>query len=125
MITHPLFVNIPVSDQDRALQFYVETLGFELVGDTPMGPDEGAPRWIQVAPPEGQTHLVLYTPEGSEDLVGRFSPVWLQTDDLDATYAALRAKGVEFPTEPQQADWDPSMRWAQLRDPDGNVFGLS
>ncbi len=122
MITHPLFVNIPVSDQDRALDFYVNVLGFELTGDTPMGDGQ---RWITVQPPKGETHFVLFTPDGAEDLVGRFAPVWMQTDDLDATYEELSAKGVEFPVPPTVADWDPDARWAQFKDPDGNIFGLS
>ncbi len=125
MITSARFVNIAVRDQQRALDFYTGVLGFELLMDQPMGPDEGAPRWIEVKPPKGDTYLVLFTPEGQEDQIGRFGPVWFQCDDLDDTYEDLRSKGVEFPVPPQVAPWDPSTRWAQFSDPDGNSFGVS
>ena len=51
-ITHIQLLSVPVTDQDRARDFYVDTLGFDLVADNPMGPDR---RWVQVAPKGGQT----------------------------------------------------------------------
>ena len=56
MFRDVVIVSVPVSDQDRAKQFYVETLGFELVRDNPMGADQ---RWIEVKPPRAQTSLTL------------------------------------------------------------------
>ena len=53
LITHVETVAVYVADQDRALRFYVDQLGFELRKDVTMGPDDGAPRWIEVAPPGG------------------------------------------------------------------------
>lgn len=52
--------------------------------------------------------------------------MWFDCDDLDATFADLKAKGVEFPVEPETVPWDPdsNSRWAQFADPDGNL-GLS
>src|SRR3712207_1005464 len=50
MISGVRSVGIYVGDQDRAKTFWTETMGFELLGDTPMGQGEGAPRWIEVAP---------------------------------------------------------------------------
>jgi uncharacterized glyoxalase superfamily protein PhnB len=61
---------------------------------------------------------------GGDDREG-MSNLWFQSDDIDATYADLSAKGVEFPVPPQQAPWDPSQRWGQFADPDGHLYGLS
>jgi lactoylglutathione lyase len=117
-----------VTDQERALDFYVNKLGFEKRADMPMGPDS---RWIEVAPPDAKTTLLLYkpTPEmpGAESyelalsLTGRHTGVLLYVDDLNATYEALSDKGVNFPTPPEKQDWG---WWAVLADPDGNSFGL-
>jgi catechol 2,3-dioxygenase-like lactoylglutathione lyase family enzyme len=72
MMTRANTVGMYVSDQDRALDFYVDALGFEKLVDEPIGP-EG--RWIEVAPAGAQTHLVLFTPPGQEDRIGTFSNV--------------------------------------------------
>lgn len=79
-----------------------------------------------MTPPEGVTYLVLSLAGPEEkDRVGVFGSVWFDCDDLDATFADLSAKGVEFPVAPQVAEWDPATRWAQFADPDGNTYGLS
>ncbi len=57
-ISHVQLFSVPVSDPDRARAFYVETLGFELVADTEMGPGM---RWVQVRPPGAATSLTLVT----------------------------------------------------------------
>ena len=51
MLTAVRSVGVYAGDQDRSKKFFTETLGFELVQDTPMGDGPGAPRWIEVAPP--------------------------------------------------------------------------
>lgn len=106
MLTHPKFVCIYTHDQDRALRFWTETVGWALRRDVPMGPDA---RWIEVQPPSGATYVVLSPAEGADDArVGGFGPVWWEVDDLDATFAELSARGVAFATEPAVADWDPA-----------------
>src|SRR3954468_14837663 len=84
MIKQVKFVSIPVKDQERALAFYRDKLGFEVTTDAPMG--EGG-RWIEMRPPGAQTRIVLFTPQGQEDRIGTFSGVSLECDDIDATYA--------------------------------------
>lgn len=129
MITNPRFVALYVDDQQRSLDFFTETLGFELQTDAPYGQDA---RWIEVRVPGAQTYLVL-SPADPEvrtairQRQGPMSYVWFDCDDLDATFRDLAAKGVEFTVEPQSAPWDPSgtTRWAQFSDPDGNLYGLS
>jgi predicted enzyme related to lactoylglutathione lyase len=121
VITKARSVGIYVTDQQRALDFYTQKLGFQLLQDQPMGPEMGAARWIVVAPPGAETPFVLFTPPGNESRVGGFHNVVFDTDDLKATYETLRAKGVEFTEAPAQMPWG---WWAQFKDPDGNEFGI-
>ncbi|MGS2615404.1 VOC family protein [Micromonospora sp. LZ34] len=117
-ITHVQLVSVPVSDQDRARDFYVGTLGFELQGDNPMGPDQ---RWVQVAPKGGATALTLVTwfptmPPGS------LKGLVLETDDLDGDVARLGERGVVFADGGiQSAPWG---RYVTFDDPDGNGIVL-
>jgi predicted enzyme related to lactoylglutathione lyase len=122
LITHIETVAVYVSDQERALRFYVDQLGFELRKDTTMGPAADAPRWIEVAPRGAQTVLVLFTPPGLEDRVGASSGLVLLCEDIHATVAELQIRGVEFAQEPMML---PSGWWASCHDPDGNQIGLS
>ena len=129
MITHVGTVSVFVSDQDRALGFYVDKLGLEKRRDDPMGP--GAPRWIEVAPPGSQTGIVLYQPtegmpgastyEHARASIGTFTTFILNVEDMNGTYRELSARGVEFPDPPAQQGWG---WWATVKDPDGNVIGL-
>jgi uncharacterized glyoxalase superfamily protein PhnB len=126
MITGIRFATVYVQDQDRALEFWTDAVGGTVRLDTPMGDDPSGPRWIEVALP-GETYLVLFDesagPEGASSQAP--SSLWFQSDDLDATYEQLSARGVEFLVPPEVAPWDPSQRWAQFRDPDGHLCGLS
>jgi catechol 2,3-dioxygenase-like lactoylglutathione lyase family enzyme len=110
-------LSVPVSDQDRARDFYVDTLGFDLVTDTQLQPDM---RWVMVKPPQGQTALTLVTwfptmPAGS--LKGTV----LETDDLDADVERLSGLGVSIANGIEDAPWG---RFAQFDDPDGNGIVL-
>ena len=118
MITKASTVGIYVSDQDQALDFYTNKLGFEKLTDEPMGSDA---RWIEVAPAGAQTRLVLYTPPGQEDRIGTFSNVIFSCEDMNSTYQELKGRGVEFSENPSGQPWG---IWAQFKDPDGNEFGL-
>ena len=62
------FVGVPTSDQDRALAFWTEKVGFRVATDQPMG----AQRWIELSIPGADTGVVLFTPEGHEDRIGTF-----------------------------------------------------
>ena len=122
MITKVRSVGIYVSDQQRALEFYRDVLGCDVLADAQMGEDGGAPRWIEVRLPRDEVNLLLFTPQGQEDRVGTFSNVIFHVDDLQATFGELSAKGVDFPIPPEQAPW--GKWWAVFADPDGNQFGL-
>jgi catechol 2,3-dioxygenase-like lactoylglutathione lyase family enzyme len=121
MLTAVRSVGIYAGDQDRSKKFFTETLGFELIQDTPMGDGPGAPRWIEVAPPDRNVILVLFTPEGEQDRIGAFSNVLFECDDIKATHAELAGRGVEFAEEPSKQFWG---WWAVFKDPDGNSYGL-
>jgi catechol 2,3-dioxygenase-like lactoylglutathione lyase family enzyme len=110
-------VIIPVSDQDRAIEFYVETLGFEKRTDMPFGEGD---RWVDVAPPGAVTTLALVPPrEGNP--VGIETRVGLTTEDVDADHAELKARGVDVDDEVMRMG-DPVPPMFFLRDPDGNVL---
>ena len=118
MIRTIKFVGIPVADQDRALDFYVNTLGFSVVTDQPMGPGQ---RWIELKPPKGGTGVALFTPPGHEDRVGTFTGVSMVCDDVQKTYDELSAKGVEFAKPPEQQPWGV---FCILKDSEGNQIVL-
>jgi predicted enzyme related to lactoylglutathione lyase len=119
MIKGIKFVNIPVSDQARALAFYTEILGFTVATNQPMGP--GGQRWIELKIPGAETRVSLFTPPGHEDRVGTFAPLSLWSDDVDATYETLRARGVEFVAPPKREPWGSSVI---LKDSEGNQLHL-
>ena len=119
MIRGLKFAGIPVSDQDVALKFYTEKLGFKVQTDQPMGDGQ---RWIELRIPGADTGLALYTPQGHENRVGQFQSLSFWCDDVIATAKNLKAKGVEFAAEPRKEDWG---TMAIFKDPDGNQFVMS
>jgi catechol 2,3-dioxygenase-like lactoylglutathione lyase family enzyme len=104
-------VGVPVTDQDRALEFYVGTLGFETRRDLPFGPG----RWIEVAPPGSATTIAL-VPEGVP------AGIRLMTTDADGDHADLRSRGVDADPEVMRIPEAPAM--FSVRDPDGNSLIL-
>ena len=110
-------LSIPVTDQDRARDFYVGVLGLELVREMPMGPGQ---RWVQVRPRGAETSITLVTWFPSMP-AGSLTGVVLETDDLDAEIARLAAAGVAFEIPARQQAWGRSIT---LRDPDGNGIVL-
>lgn len=122
LATVPVFVG----DQERALAFYRDRLGFEVVTDQPTGGDG---RWITVAPGGGGTEILLYRPgmfgeEGASlaDRVGVWTAIVFVTDDIDAAYAALVERGVDFAGPPERQPWGGLE--TSFADPDGNRFEL-
>ena len=119
MIRKMKFTGIPVRDQDRALNFYMNILGFTLQTDQPMGPGQ---RWIEVRPPKGETGIALFTPTGMEDRIGTFTGVSFECDDVQKTFDELSAKGVEFAKPPKVESWGVA---AIMKDSEGNQIVLS
>src|ERR1700687_4402062 len=90
-ITQVATVAVPVSDQDRAIEFYVDKLGFEKRLDVPFGDGD---RWIEVAPPEAPTTIALVSRRSGEP-IGTDTGIRLTTEDADADHAYLGACGVD------------------------------
>ncbi len=106
-------VSVPVTDQERSRQFYVDQLGFEIVRDNPMGP---AQRWLQVRPSSGaETSLTLVTWLDSMS-PGSMKGLVIETAEVDADHQRLTEAGVTVGSI-EQAPWG---RYFQLHDPDGN-----
>ena len=104
-----------VADQDAALAFYTEKLGFELRMDQRFG-EHGENRWVEVAPPGSTARLALNPPMDGPPGGGG---IGVETADVRAEYERLRALGdVQLDSEPMDAPGAPLL--FMLRDPDGN-----
>ena len=109
-------VALTVADTDRSIDFYVDTLGFEKVVDVPMGPDM---RWVEVALPGAATTIALAPPPEGQSAGGSQTGICLDTSDVDADHAALKAAGIDVDDEVTRYGGPvPPMFW--VRDPDGN-----
>ncbi len=138
-------INIFVRDQDQSLRFYLNQLGFNLVGDVRFGSGQ---RWVTVAPPDGSAVLSLVEPKPDSKaygLIGRSTQVVFITDDVVAKFREWRKRGVQFlytprlkqiiyERQPQKsASTDHSHEehtpiwggvFTHFKDPDGNSFAL-
>lgn len=140
-------INVFVRDQDRSRSFYLDQLGFNLVGDVQFASGE---RWVAVAPPDGNTLLSLIAPKAGskeEEYIGRSTHVVFVTEDVVAKYGEWRKRGVRFQYAPRlkrvryvrpatapdlkdgaKAQEAAAPLWGgvmtHFRDPDGNSFAL-
>lgn len=120
MITTVKHAVVPIQDQDRALKFYTEKLGFKVVVDAEF---EGCPqRWIELKTPEGDTCVVLYTNDEHKDMIGKFSNIVFTCGDIAATTKQLKESGVEIIEGPVQESWG---MYSIFKDSEGNRFCLS
>ncbi len=94
-ITHVGRVMVPVADQDAAIAFYTDTLGFSLAADVPFGDGE---RWVEVAPPGGGAAIALVPARGDYQ-PGRMTGIALVSSDPRADHAELSEKGVDVDAE--------------------------
>jgi catechol 2,3-dioxygenase-like lactoylglutathione lyase family enzyme len=118
MITHIKFVSVPTTNQDRALAFYTQKLGFKVVTDQPF---DAKQRWIELRLGSSDTHFVLFSADGGPKPGSPFNGA-LACDNVEKTYQELKAAGVEFTSAPQKQPWG---TFATFNDPDGNQFVLS
>ena len=109
-------VCVTIADTDRALDFYVGTLGFKKVVDEPMGPDM---RWVEVQVAGAETTIALAPPPQGQEAGGSQTGICLDTSNVDAAHEALKAAGADVDDEVSRFGGPgPPMFW--LRDPDGN-----
>jgi uncharacterized glyoxalase superfamily protein PhnB len=122
-----------VHDQDEALEFWTEKVGFEVRQDITME-ELGGFRWLSVGAPGQEISIALLTVPGPpvmdeqtrkqiEDLMakGNAGTVFLTSDDVQASYEELKAKGVEFTEAPTEQPYGLD---SEFRDPSGNRFRL-
>jgi catechol 2,3-dioxygenase-like lactoylglutathione lyase family enzyme len=107
-------VSLVVDEYDPAIEFFVGTLGFDLVEDSPALTNDGrAKRWIVVRPPGAQTGILLARADGDEQraVTGRQAGgrvgFFLRVDDFDASFERLSAAGVRFVTSPRDEPYGP------------------
>jgi catechol 2,3-dioxygenase-like lactoylglutathione lyase family enzyme len=111
-------VVVPVSDQDRSIAFYVETLGLEKRTDVPFG--DGY-RWVEVAPAGAETTIAIVPPPPGNPTGDVQTGIGLNTDDIDAVHADPKQRGVDVDAEvSRMGDPVPPLFW--FRDPDGNTL---
>lgn len=105
-------ISLPVKDQQRAKEFFCDKLGFEVVRDNDfMGDNQ---RWIELRPQGAETSVVLTT--WLDMPAGSLKGTVILVDDIKATIASLKSKGVAVP-ELETAPWG---AYIQLEDPEGN-----
>ncbi|MEO6871394.1 MAG: VOC family protein [Chthoniobacterales bacterium] len=119
MIKQIKFISIPVADQNRALDFYTDKLGFTIITDQPFDEKQ---RWLELRIPKAETRVVLFTPPGQEERVGSFMNLSFACADIDKTYEELKGRGVEFEGPPEKQPWG---TYAKFKDSEGNLFVLS
>lgn len=90
-VSHVGRVMVPVSDQDAAIAFYTEKLGFKLTVDVPFGDGD---RWVEIEPPNGSTAIALVRPQGGAQ-PGVMTNVALDSTDVRADYDELKSSGVD------------------------------
>jgi len=111
-------VVIPVADQDRQIEFYVDTLGLEKRADVPFG---NGYRWVEVAPPGAASTIALAPPPEGKPTGNVETGIGLHTDDIDALHADLKARGADVDDEiSRMGDPVPPLFW--FRDPEGNTL---
>ena len=111
-------VIIPVCDQDRQIEFYVDKLGLEKRLDIPFGDKY---RWVEVAAGDAETTIALAPPPEGKPTGNSETGISLYAEDVDAYHAELKAQGVDVDPEVSRlGDPVPPMFW--LRDPEGNTL---
>ncbi|HTV14651.1 MAG TPA: VOC family protein [Acidobacteriaceae bacterium] len=118
MIRGIKFIGVPVSNQDVALKFWTEAVGMKVMTDQPFSETQ---RWIELKVPGADTGIALFTPPGHENRIGQFQSISFWSDDVFATAAAMKQKGVVFAQDPKKEHWGTS---AIFQDPDGNSYVL-
>jgi catechol 2,3-dioxygenase-like lactoylglutathione lyase family enzyme len=124
MISHIHATTIVVSDQDKAIDFFVNVLGWEKTMDSPMGPHM---RWVTVAPKGAATNISLslpswYTSKPSLEM-GINTGIAFIAEDIQSTFKELAKRGVNFKGEPEMMPWGKLGCW--FVDPDKNEFFMA
>jgi catechol 2,3-dioxygenase-like lactoylglutathione lyase family enzyme len=121
-------VTFVVPDYDEAVEYFTRCLGFDLTEDAPARTNSGrSKRWVVVRPPGAQTGLLLARADGDRqrhavgNQTGGRVTLFLQVDNFERTYEAMRSAGVAFVKEPRTESYG---RVAVFEDPWGNRWDL-
>jgi lactoylglutathione lyase len=117
-----------VSDQQKAVEFYSQKLGFDIKTDMSFV----GIRWIEVAPKDSQSTISLMLPnvqmmsnegvvEAAKKGIGTETGIWFYSDDMQSTYEELKNKGVDI-SQPEKQEWGGIM--SKLKDQDGNSYSI-
>ncbi len=118
MISHVKFVSVPTLDQERALRFWTEQVGFRVLTDQPFNEKQ---RWIELRVGSSDTRFVLFMFDEGMKPGMQFNGA-LACDNVEETHREMTARGVEFVAPPTKQPWG---SFAIFKDPDGNTFVLS
>ena len=118
MIQRIATVAVYVEDQDRALEFWRDRMGFEVRARESMGK---AGFWLEVAPKGADSRLVIYPNALMSNWQELKPSIVFECDDVKTTYESLKDRGVDFTEEPDKMAWG---TFAKFRDTDGNEFLL-
>ena len=118
-VNHIGRVMVPVSDQDAAIAFYTDKLGFSLAADVPFGEGD---RWVEIAPPAGGTNIAL-VPGRGETRPGGMTNVALDSTDVRADHEELKAAGVDVDEDLMGGDGTVPLMFF-FRDGDSNTLLL-
>ena len=111
-------VILPVSDQERSVDFYVNKLGLDKRTDVEFAPGM---RWIEVYAPESSTGISIAIPPPGTEVTAQNTGITFRTDDIDAEHARLSEAGVDVDAEiMRMGGMVPDMFW--FRDPDGHTL---
>lgn len=119
MITNIKTVAVYVSDQEEAVRFFTDKLGFEVRRRESMGPGGN---WIEAAPPGAQTRVVIYPRDLMKQWEELKPSIVFGCQDVEATHRELSRRGVTFTQAPTQMPWG---MFTKFVDPDGNEFLLA
>jgi lactoylglutathione lyase len=118
MISSIATVAVYVDDQQKAKDFWTNKVGFEVYAEFPMGPNA---HWLEVAPPNAQSHLVIYPKSMMQGHENMKASIVFTCENVVETYEKMKANGVTFKGEPQTMQWG---TFVQFTDEDGNEFLL-
>jgi predicted enzyme related to lactoylglutathione lyase len=118
MISKIATIAVYVDDQVAAEKFWIEKVGFVQKEKKQMVPDS---YWIEVAPQDAQTHLVIYPKSMMKNASEHQPSIVFICDDVDQNYHQLIDKGVVFSSKPQKMQWG---TFAQFYDNEGNEYLL-
>ncbi len=127
-MAHLHLVAVVVSEYDRAIDFFVNALGFELLEDKPSLTNDGRPkRWVVVRPPAAETGILLARADGDrqtrvvgDQFAGRVG-LFFRVDDFDVAYQRMVAAGVQFVSEPRSESYG---KVVVFLDSEGNRWDL-